>query len=278
MILDHRKYNEIDYKKYKRVFIFGCSFTAYEMWPGWAEILCLEMPDAEKFNYGKQGGGNLFISSMVAYANQKHKFNKDDLILLMWSTHCREDRYKETRWVTPGNIFTQNEISADFVKEWACVKGYLVRDLSLMSLTKSYIENLPCDAVMLRAVDPDSDERMYMGPGHLDDVIDFYRDIVFDTAPTLHSFVNDGRGGWINGHHYYQGNNTKMFSDYHPNPELYMEYVQHIGFQLSDETVKQVIEVNHQLLAIEQSESIKRWRRQLYKTLLPKYNYDMSIF
>ena len=280
MILDHRKYNEIDYKKYKRVFIFGCSFSAYELWPGWAELLCMEMPDAEKFNYAQQGGGNLFISSMVAYADQKHKFCKDDLILLMWTTHCREDRYKETKWVTPGNIFTQGEISADFVKEWACVKGYIVRDLSLMALTKKYIENLSSDAIMLRAVDPDSDERMYMGPGNLDEVIDFYRDIVFDTADTLYSAVHNGRGGWINGHHYHWKEimSDKLFADYHPNPKMYMEYLQKIGFELSPDTIKNIIEINSQLLEINELAAIKQWRRGLYKTLIPKYNHNMSIF
>jgi hypothetical protein len=94
MIIDYRNYKEIDYKKYKRVFIFGCSFTKYE-WPTWANILSYEMPDAEIYNFAQSGAGNLFISERVIAANQRYRYNKDDLILLMWSTHSREDRYIE---------------------------------------------------------------------------------------------------------------------------------------------------------------------------------------
>ena len=48
-------------------------------------------PDVEFYNLGKSGGGNLFISHRIVEANKKYKFNKDDLVVVMWSTFARID-------------------------------------------------------------------------------------------------------------------------------------------------------------------------------------------
>ena len=44
--------------KFKRAFVFGCSFTQY-YWPTWADILGREFNKFE--NWGQCGGGNQFI-------------------------------------------------------------------------------------------------------------------------------------------------------------------------------------------------------------------------
>ena len=49
-----------EFKKYKRVFAFGCSFTCYR-WPTWADLIGKQCEGAEFRNYGKSGAGNLFI-------------------------------------------------------------------------------------------------------------------------------------------------------------------------------------------------------------------------
>jgi len=275
MIIHHTDYDKVDFTKYKRIFIFGCSFTNYFSWPTWANILSLECTQLpEIFNIGQTGGGNLFISATVTAASLHYKFTKDDLVLLMWSTHCREDRYRDTGWTTPGNIWTQNIISEEFVKEWACPKGYIVRDLALMTMTKSYLMSQPCDAILLKSVEPTYDRRLFTGPGY-EDVLTLYREMILDYAPPLYSSVHDGRGGWINGHEYYWpgvggSSNDKKFSDYHPNPDMYMDYLTSIGFKLSDNTVQTVHEMTRQLKSIDQYSELRKWRNGILQRLVPK--------
>lgn len=271
MILDHRKYKDVDFSKYKRVFIFGCSFTSYHSWPTWAGVIAMECKNAQVYDTAQTGGGNLFISANVAAANQKFKFTKDDLILLMWSTHCREDRYRDDAWITPGNIYSQNIISESFVKEWADVKGYIVRDLALMALTKNMLQNLSCDAVLLRSVDPYYDSDKYMNQGSIANVVDLYRDVVYDTAPPLYEFVKDGNGGWINGHEYWWPilDKSRRFRDYHPNPKMYMEYLMSIDFKFSEETKQNIYNITNELLALDDTDIIRNWRMDIYRKYFP---------
>lgn len=130
--------NLMDLSKFKRFFAFGCSMTSYR-WPTWADIIAQEIP--ESYNYGKSGGGNLFIACTVAEINQRFKFDKDDLVMIMWSSICREDRYFNNWWHTPGNIFTQDLYDAEWVEKFADPKGYLIRDMAMIDLTKNLLEN-----------------------------------------------------------------------------------------------------------------------------------------
>lgn len=274
MIIHHTAYDKIDFSKYKRVFIFGCSFTNYHAWPTWANILSMEAKNAEYvYNLGETGGGNLFISSQVMAASLKYKFDTNDLVLLMWSTHCREDRYRETRWYLPGNIWTQNIISEDFVKEWACPKGYIVRDLALMAFTKTFLSNSPADAVLLKSVEPTYDQKLFDGVGY-EDVIGLYKDTIADYPEPLYSFVNDGHGGWINGHEYYwpgvgSSTDAKKFQDYHPNPLMYMDFLTRIGFKLSENTAQNVMQMNDELRGIDDFKSLRGWRNAVIQRSVP---------
>jgi len=279
MIIDHRNYKDIDYKKYKRVFIFGCSFTRYE-WPTWANILAYEMPDAEIYNFGQSGAGNLFISERVIAANQRYRYTKDDLILLMWSTHSREDRYIENGWETPGNIFTQGFYSEEFVKKYSCVKGYVVRDLALMTMIKNSLENFPCDSVMLKSVEPEYDKKFFMGNA-FEEVIELYRDVIYSMGLPLYHFVHNGKGGWINGHLYhwpsisYSSYDTP-FQDYHPNPAMYMDFLLRSDFMLSSQTQEKVMKYNEELLKLRDRQSIEQWFKKLADSN-PKYKHSIHL-
>lgn len=266
MIIHHSNYRKIEFQKYKRIFIFGCSFTNYQAWPTWANIISLDCADSSPqiFNIAQTGGGNLFISSTVISSSLYYNFCKDDLVLLMWSTHCREDRYKDTRWVCPGNVWTQNIINEDFIKEWACPKGYIVRDLALMTTTRNYLEHLPCDAILLKSVEPSYDRRLFTGSG-FEEVLTLYKKEIDNFAAPLYNFVHNGLGGWINGHEYYWpgvGGSTekKKFQDYHPNPDMYLNYLQGIGFSFKDITVEKVKELNSNILQIDNYNDLCRFR------------------
>jgi hypothetical protein len=274
----------IEFDKYERVFAFGCSFTEY-MWPTWANVLSYEMPNAEFYNWGKCGGGNVFIASMVMAINQKYKYTERDLVMIMWSTHSREDRYIKSSWLTPGNIFSQNYYSDDFIKQFTCLKGYLVRDLAYMASTKYALKALPCDSLMLQSVRPDYDKIQNLKffdkdeLAGISEVVELYKDIIDDFPPTLHSYMNDGHGGFVNGHHYvwpgldYKGD---KFSDYHPNPKMYMNYLKHIGINISDKTTEYVNKINDELLKIETRPLIEEWSTNLYKSN-PKYHVGLHL-
>lgn len=279
MIINHRNYKDIDYKKYKRVFIFGCSFTKYS-WPTWANILAYEMPHAEIYNFGQTGAGNLFISERVIAANQRYRYTKDDLILLMWSTHSREDRYIEDGWETPGNIFTQGFYSEEFVKKYSCVKGYVVRDLALITMIKNNLENFPCDSVMFKSVEPEYDKNMFMGNA-FEEVIDLYKDVIYSMGLPLYHFVHNGKGGWINGHLYHwpsisYSSYDNPFQDYHPNPAMYMDFLLKSDFVLSAETQEKVNKYNEELLSLKDRQSIDDWFKKIVDSN-PKYNHSTHL-
>jgi len=126
----------------KRIFTFGCSFTDY-IWGTWANILGHEFKKSEFYNYGKSGAGNSYIANMVTQVDNFYKFKKDDLVLISWTNISREDRFLESRngWLTPGNIYTQNEYDSTFVKKWANDTHFALRDYSTISLVDQYLAN-----------------------------------------------------------------------------------------------------------------------------------------
>ena len=267
----------IPYQKYKRVFAFGCSFTEYK-WPTWANVLQFEMPQAEFYNWGKTGGGNVYIASMIMAVNQKYRFTQDDLIMIMWSTHCREDRYIGTGWLTPGNIYTQNFYSEDFVKQFSCAKGYLVRDLAYMTSTKYALQSLPCDYLQLRSVPVDWDRKYFDGVD-FDGVLNLYEDIINDFPPVLYDSVTNGRGGWINGHEYdWPGIkiHSDKFLDYHPNPEMYMNYLLNIGVNISEKTQEYVKQLTRELKTKNNEDEIVDWWRSTHKAM-PNYHVGLHL-
>lgn len=119
--------------KPKRLFTFGCSFTDYR-WATWANILAYEL-DIPFFNFGKSGAGNYFMANQVAQADARFNFTKDDLVIVCWTNVSREDRWtSKNGWITPGNIYTQNEYDNKFVKDWANDTHFALRDFSMIKL------------------------------------------------------------------------------------------------------------------------------------------------
>ena len=77
-----------------RIFAFGCSLTHY-FFPTWADILIRQYENQGYHgeNWGRSGAGNQYISTRLWEANTVHRFNKDDVILLQWTSMFRSDRY-----------------------------------------------------------------------------------------------------------------------------------------------------------------------------------------
>lgn len=219
----------IDFKKYKRFFAFGCSFTSY-IWPTWADIISKEMPDAEYHNAGHCGAGNLMISARIAEASLKFKFTDTDLVIVMWSTFCREDRYFKNAWQCPGNIFTQNLYDNKFIKKFADTRGYLIRDLVLITNTMGYLKSLPCTSINLCSV-PFSYQNEN---NNISDVISVFDNTIKEIPSSL--FVLEMKEEWVNGHFYSHSAHGNNFGDYHPDPLRYHGYLQKLGINLTSKS------------------------------------------
>lgn len=227
-------------------------------WPTWADIIAREIP--ESYNYGQAGAGNLYISNQVTEANLRYKFNQDDLIMIMWSSISREDRYKGRGWITPGNIYTQGYFDDKFVDEWADSRGYLIRDLGLITMCKGMLDNLGIRYEMLNMapfVDIQfSKPHPKFVNGH--DVLEFYKGTISSIKPDLLTF--ECNGTWPQ--HPIKGPGQGQTADYHPSPAQHASYLKKLyaGIQFSPSTEAWIIDCDQIVLQTRLLTDIqKRW-------------------
>ena len=74
-----------------RLFTFGCSFTRF-FWPTWADIIAYELKIPHQ-NWGVPGIGNVGMHTRLIECDLRNNFDKDDIILMVWSIWGREDRF-----------------------------------------------------------------------------------------------------------------------------------------------------------------------------------------
>ena len=102
---------------YNRLFTFGCSYTEF-IWKTWADIIAddLQIPFQ---NWGSAGTGNIAITSRILECDLKHKFTKDDLIIVNWSSWHRIDLVNEYRyWGCGGNAFNNPMFPPKYLKKY----------------------------------------------------------------------------------------------------------------------------------------------------------------
>jgi hypothetical protein len=114
-----------------RLFTFGCSFTFWP-WPTWADIIAHEL-NIPYYNWGLPGIGNVSIHTRMLECELRHGFNEDDIILAVWSTWGREDRYnvKTTRLDRPGWSSTGDVLhtySKNFIDSYWSVSNDLMKN------------------------------------------------------------------------------------------------------------------------------------------------------
>lgn len=226
----------IDFTRYKRVFVFGCSFTSYR-WPTWADIVVQEMPGVDYYNFGLCGGGNLLMSIRITEANLRYKFNESDLVMVMWTTFCREDRYKDNHWWMTGNIFSAaHDYPEEFIRKYTDPKGYLIRDLAVITQTTAFLKTLPPTSITLASVP--YDHQMDPDDTSVKEILELYKETTLLTPPCL--FELEMNGMWENGCEYLDpghGEPGEVFYDYHPNPLRYYSYLTKIGMPLTDKSL-----------------------------------------
>lgn len=226
----------IDFTKYNRLFTFGCSFTEY-FYPTWANILSKSLPNAEFYNLGFSGTSNPFIANRMVEANKKFKFCDTDLIVTMWTTTARETHYVRGKWTNPGNIFSQDIYSKEFVEKFADPDGYLMRDLATIELATSYMNNLPCKYIGLLSAPFDfSYLGNYNDKTHplADEIVNTYSDLI-DTFPES-MFELEMNCDWECGSTY-ECESGEIRNDYHPNPIRYCNYLIKLGFPIMQSSI-----------------------------------------
>jgi hypothetical protein len=220
----------VDWSKYKRFFTFGCSFTSY-MWPSWADIISKEMPNAEFYNFGTPGSGNQLISHKLTEVNRRYEFTDTDLVMVMFSTYCREDRWieRENGWVTKGNVFSNPFYPDDWVKKYSDERGYLIRDAGILDLTVNYLDNLPCTTYYMLSVpfvtNADCCGTTSKAPS---DICKVYEKTFNKFKPSMYEL--ELMRNWRLD---YDG-----FEDGHPATIRYYNYLEKLGFNLSEKTKK----------------------------------------
>ena len=144
----------LDPKKYKRFFAFGCSMTDY-YWSTWADIIGAHVP--EYYNWGRSGQGNVFIALSIVEAHKRFTFGPGDLVIPMWSSSTREDRYFNNSWHGGGNIYTNkaytNAQQKAFIQT-ADPRFYLIRDLGMISYAATLLETTAADWDFLSMIRP----------------------------------------------------------------------------------------------------------------------------
>lgn len=224
---------QYDWLKYKRVFAFGCSFT-HCWYPTWADIIFNETKNSTCYNFGKAGMGNLAISARIAEANVKFKFNETDLVLVMYTSLFREDRWLEGKWQAHGCIYNQPYYDPNFVKNYVDPIGCLIRDLSLIEMSSSYVRSLSCDNLILLSSDVHDDGTIFSN-----EYMTTAPNVISHYSSTLESFPLSLKetlfpNGWVTRRTHIKGN--KINEDDHPLPSDYYDYLSTIGLNLSEDT------------------------------------------
>jgi|TARA_B100001094_G_scaffold94241_1_gene90170 hypothetical protein len=207
------------FANYKRLFTYGCSMTGHD-WPTWADILGQEIPLYQ--NYGLPGSGNQlistrFVQSIVTENLNNNDFHSNDMILIMFSTTWREDRYINNHWRVNGNL--ANAQHSKYYKMWKENKEWFneshcrYRDLIYMYSIKEMLINRDCLSYLCTMSDELQDQYK------LSDEIEKLTQYIL---PFLgYDMLNKG----CNGHF---PKYSHMPSEYHPSPAQHFTFLKNL--------------------------------------------------
>ena len=136
------KISNLQPEKYNRLFVFGCSMTKY-IWPTWADIIAQDI--STYVNWGRPGAGNHYIFNAVMECDAKYSFTKDDLVIIMWSSIEREDRYKTNDWIIAAGDAKAEVYGNKWISKFDCTRGNLIRDLALIKAVQTFLDAKSCD-------------------------------------------------------------------------------------------------------------------------------------
>lgn len=235
-----------------RIFAFGCSFTSYA-WATWADILIKDFKDKGKegYNFGQSGSGNLFIYVKLMEAIKKYKINENDLVMICWTSLQREDRFINGRWVTPGNIYSQNIYNDSFINKWCDIEHFVHRDCALMLGAKLSLANIGCKHVIfsmskLKQMDSANINSLFK---ETNDVIDFYGESINPDLTPMMEYLGlvDRTPGAFERRKLktYWDNINDASVEWHPTPSEHLNYIEnnilpYLNLSLNESTYEYV--------------------------------------
>ena len=228
----------VDFSRYKRLFAFGCSFTSYG-WPTWADLIGLQHPHKEYYNHGFPGLGNIAIASRISEANNRYRFDENDLVMVMWSTFCREDHWANGNWIGCGNIYN-SDYSKDWLKKYADPIGYLIRDHAIINMTNKFLKQSKFGSLILKSTpllytelpidktdhDVVNDITLLYGKEYNSLPIDLYNFMGKDWAKCTQKYYDDTM------------EKPEMRYDCHPYSSVYADYLMQVGIHLDDKVLE----------------------------------------
>jgi hypothetical protein len=212
---------------YKRFFAFGCSFTDWP-WTTWADIIAAAYPGAQYYNFGKGGGSNQLILSRVMEADSVFNFNKDDLVIVQWTSITRESRYIVDRWRGSGNVYNDNESYGEDFYKYIDPLDYLIRDCAAIKAVHTLLEHKQCKfefLSMVPIVKPESLARRAMNidlgsTSNAQYLLKTYNTVLSRIKPSYLETIFNGK---------FWPNPTKLtYSDGHPDPEQHLQYIERV--------------------------------------------------
>lgn len=258
-------YKNIDLKKYKRIFAFGCSFTAYR-WPTWADIIAVEAK-TEYYNYGLAGLGNLGIMCKIVEANARYKFNEDDLVMVMWSTYSREDRWINNGWYSMGNVWN-SPYPDSWVKDYCDPLGHMIRDHAIINQTNRMLKDSNSGSIILRSVPFNHSDAISIGDNERLMVLSQLYQRDYDDLPmSLYDFI--GRD-WSRDVVPYIDINGNLHNDSHCKPMVYYDFLESAGLQFSKTTYEYAHATTGALAQCSTHKDISRGFEQSIRNLLSK--------
>lgn len=140
----------------KRLFVFGCSYTNYA-WPTWANFLSIEYQNYQ--NWAMPGLGNRAIAERVAECCCRHEFNENDIVIVQWSSHLRNDWYNLIEngngtggWRTRGSIFNYINLEKVYDRKWIerfwFEPAYIMHSINNIRLVQGLLESTGCQYYM----------------------------------------------------------------------------------------------------------------------------------
>lgn len=237
---------------YDRVFTFGCSFTKYR-WPTWADIVGNSFGEDKFYNFGRSGSGNICAFNRVLEANTKYKFTKKDLILICWTNYCREDRYIKGRWLSSGNIFSQQIYDKEWVSNWFDLRGALIKSSNSIAAVTELLNKIGCEYHYTSMIDYWKLEQfgiLYRNEDQsLSDIFEIYKEYydLIDKRSMAPYLYDGSHKNPVRLVIRTQPDGTPVF-DHHPNPKQHLRYAEEVvlpklnqNIQVSDD-VKNLVE------------------------------------
>ena len=185
--------------QYNRIFAFGCSYTRH-IYATYADIIASQYPNATFINLGQSGSGNQLLLSRLSQTHRILNINEDDLVIIMYPSITREDRWLPTgTWHTPGNIFhhaSSRNVSLNafkFYRSYGSFLHYIIRDLAIIDMVENFLQNLTCDKIILTSTPLTVGETLNDGTVSLieDDNIRHYNKVIKTYKELLESYPLD---------------------------------------------------------------------------------------